>query len=182
MCWVVSGFKHRRVHHSKTSVNRKGHPIIRLRHCVVTARSNGIENFWSQSKRILRKYNGIPRKNFHLIPERMRIPVQRRQSPATTLYFNPIGLYLTLIYDNPYFAYAHDLRKRKMFPSSVDRFLAHIQIFRLTLHQQSLGIEFLQRIDRAGNLVAGAGDGFLPPPVRPAERLNDDAVDQAKLQ
>ena len=27
---------------------------------------NGIENFWSQSKRILRKYNGITRKNFPL--------------------------------------------------------------------------------------------------------------------
>ena len=27
---------------------------------------NGIENFWNQAKRILRRYNGIPRKNFHL--------------------------------------------------------------------------------------------------------------------
>ncbi|MDF3119078.1 IS1595 family transposase, partial [Haemophilus influenzae] len=27
---------------------------------------NGIENFWSQAKRILRKYNGIDRKNFPL--------------------------------------------------------------------------------------------------------------------
>ncbi|MDO5651939.1 MAG: IS1595 family transposase, partial [Moraxella sp.] len=27
---------------------------------------NGIENFWSQAKRILRKYNGIDKKNFHL--------------------------------------------------------------------------------------------------------------------
>ncbi|EMY47020.1 IS1016C2 transposase, family IS1595, partial [Glaesserella parasuis gx033] len=27
---------------------------------------NGIENFWSQSKRILRKYNGIDRKSFLL--------------------------------------------------------------------------------------------------------------------
>lgn len=26
---------------------------------------NGIENFWSQSKRILRKYNGIDKKHFH---------------------------------------------------------------------------------------------------------------------
>ena len=50
----VSGFKHRRVNHSKAFVSRKGHHI------------NGIENFWNQSKRILRKYNGIPRKNFPL--------------------------------------------------------------------------------------------------------------------
>jgi len=27
---------------------------------------NGIVNFWNQAKRVLRKYNGIPRKNFFL--------------------------------------------------------------------------------------------------------------------
>jgi len=27
---------------------------------------NGIENFWSQAKRHLRRYNGIPKKTFHL--------------------------------------------------------------------------------------------------------------------
>jgi transposase len=50
----VAGFHHRRVNHSKAFVSRKGHHI------------NGIENFWNQAKRVLRKYNGIPRKNFHL--------------------------------------------------------------------------------------------------------------------
>lgn len=50
----VSGFKHHRVNHSKTFVSQRGHHI------------NGIENFWNQSKRVLRKYNGIPRKNFFL--------------------------------------------------------------------------------------------------------------------
>lgn len=50
----VSGFKHRRVNHSKTFVTRRGNHI------------NGIENFWNQSKRVLRKYNGIPRKHFFL--------------------------------------------------------------------------------------------------------------------
>ncbi len=50
----VSGFKHRRVNHSHEFVSRRGNHI------------NGIENFWNQSKRILRKYNGIPRKNFFL--------------------------------------------------------------------------------------------------------------------
>ena len=50
----VSEFKHRRVNHSKTFVSAKGHHI------------NGIENFWNQAKRVLRKYNGIPRKNFYL--------------------------------------------------------------------------------------------------------------------
>ncbi len=50
----VSEFKHRRVNHSKTFVGLGGHHI------------NGIENFWNQAKRVLRKYNGIPRKNFYL--------------------------------------------------------------------------------------------------------------------
>jgi transposase len=30
------------------------------------AHINGIENFWSQAKRQLRRYNGIPRRSFHL--------------------------------------------------------------------------------------------------------------------
>lgn len=50
----VSGFKHKRVNHSKTFVNQRGYHI------------NGIENFWSQAKRHLRRYNGIPKKHFHL--------------------------------------------------------------------------------------------------------------------
>ncbi|MDO5651541.1 MAG: IS1595 family transposase [Moraxella sp.] len=52
----VSDFKHFRVNHSKEftdRLNSKNH-------------INGIENFWSQAKRILRKYNGIDKKNFHL--------------------------------------------------------------------------------------------------------------------
>jgi len=50
----VSGFKHHRVNHSRAFVSRRGNHI------------NGIENFWNQSKRVLRKYNGVPRKNFFL--------------------------------------------------------------------------------------------------------------------
>ncbi len=50
----VSRFKHRRVSHSKTFVTKRGNHI------------NGIENFWNQSKRVLHKYNGVPRKNFFL--------------------------------------------------------------------------------------------------------------------
>ncbi len=52
----VSDFKHRRVNHSKRFVDKKD----KKNHI------NGIENFWSQAKRILRKYNGIPKKNFGL--------------------------------------------------------------------------------------------------------------------
>ena len=42
-----------RINHSKEFANNHNH-------------INGIENFWSQSKRILRKYNGIDKKHFHL--------------------------------------------------------------------------------------------------------------------
>ena len=49
----VSEFHHRRVNHSKEYVNADGHHI------------NGIENFWNQAKRHLRRFNGIPKDNFY---------------------------------------------------------------------------------------------------------------------
>jgi transposase len=49
----VSEFKHRRINHSEEFVEKQNH-------------INGIENFWSQAKRHLRRYNGIPREHFHL--------------------------------------------------------------------------------------------------------------------
>ncbi|UXZ04109.1 IS1595 family transposase [Moraxella nasicaprae] len=49
----VSDFKHFRINHSKEFAQDHNH-------------INGIENFWSQAKRVLRKYNGIDKKNFHL--------------------------------------------------------------------------------------------------------------------
>jgi transposase len=50
----VAGFRHRRVNHSEEFVAAGGNHI------------NGIENFWTQAKRHLRRYNGIPRHHFHL--------------------------------------------------------------------------------------------------------------------
>ena len=50
----VSGFHHHRINHSTHFVAQKFNHI------------NGIENFWSQAKRTLRKYNGIPKQHFHL--------------------------------------------------------------------------------------------------------------------
>jgi len=58
-CWRaynaldVSEFKHYRINHSKLFANKHNH-------------INGIENFWNQAKRHLRKFNGIPKENFHL--------------------------------------------------------------------------------------------------------------------
>lgn len=50
----VSEFHHRRINHRKAFVTRRRTHI------------NGIENFWNQAKRHLRRYNGIPRVHFHL--------------------------------------------------------------------------------------------------------------------
>lgn len=58
-CWNgynvldVSDFKHYRINHSKLFADRKNH-------------INGIENFWNQAKRHLRKFNGVPKDNFGL--------------------------------------------------------------------------------------------------------------------
>ena len=49
----VSEFHHERINHSEEYAIGRNH-------------INGIENFWNQAKRILRKYNGIPKKHFHL--------------------------------------------------------------------------------------------------------------------
>lgn len=50
----VSEFHHFRINHSTHFAEEKFNHI------------NGIENFWSQAKRVLRKYNGIPKTSFHL--------------------------------------------------------------------------------------------------------------------
>ncbi len=58
-CWRaynaldVSEFKHYRINHSKLYANKHNH-------------INGIENFWNQAKRHLRKFNGVPKEHFHL--------------------------------------------------------------------------------------------------------------------
>ena len=49
----ISEFTHYRINHSKEFVSKHTH-------------INGIENFWNQAKRHMRKYNGIPKQNFEL--------------------------------------------------------------------------------------------------------------------
>mgnify|MGYP003879774841 CR=1 FL=1 len=49
----VSEFHHQRINHSELFVDAHNH-------------INGIENFWNQAKRHLRRYNGIPKAHFHL--------------------------------------------------------------------------------------------------------------------
>jgi len=48
----VSAFHHMRINHSKLFADRQNH-------------INGIENFWNQAKRSLRKFNGIKQDNFY---------------------------------------------------------------------------------------------------------------------
>jgi len=48
----VSSFKHFRIHHSKLFSDQKNH-------------INGIENFWNQAKRHMRRFNGVPKDHFH---------------------------------------------------------------------------------------------------------------------
>jgi len=58
-CWRgynvldTSEFKHYRINHSQLFADKKNH-------------INGIENFWNQAKRNMRKFNGIPKENFVL--------------------------------------------------------------------------------------------------------------------
>ena len=49
----VSEFKHYRINHSKLFADKHNH-------------INGIENFWNQAKRHLRKFNGVPKESFPL--------------------------------------------------------------------------------------------------------------------
>jgi len=49
----VSNFHHERINHSRLFAKGSNH-------------INGIENFWNQAKRVLRKYNGIPKSSFPL--------------------------------------------------------------------------------------------------------------------
>src|SRR3984957_3051639 len=49
----VAGFKHLRINHAKLFSENRNH-------------INGIENFWNQAKRHLRRFNGIPREHFPL--------------------------------------------------------------------------------------------------------------------
>ena len=61
-CWKgynvldVSEFKHYRINHSKLFADRQSH-------------INGIENFWNQAKRHMRKFNGVPKEHFGLFFE-----------------------------------------------------------------------------------------------------------------
>lgn len=50
----VSDFHHHRINHSTHFAKQTFNHI------------NGIENFWNQAKRVLRKYNGVPKNHFNL--------------------------------------------------------------------------------------------------------------------
>ena len=49
----VSDFHHFRINHSELFADKQNH-------------INGIENFWNQAKRHMRKFNGVPKAHFGL--------------------------------------------------------------------------------------------------------------------
>jgi transposase len=63
-CWRgynvldVSDFKHVRINHSNLFADKANH-------------INGIENFWSQAKRHMRKFDGVPKVHFRIFFKRM---------------------------------------------------------------------------------------------------------------
>ena len=63
----VSDFHHRGINHAKRFAKRQNH-------------INGIENFWNQAKRQMRKDNGRKPENFYGFFERVRVAFQWRQS------------------------------------------------------------------------------------------------------
>gem|GEM_PF-4820369 len=80
-CLEDGGFKHHRINHAKHFVEGRRNHI------------NGIENFWSQSKRVLRKYNGTPSKHFLLFLKKCEFRFNYgspRQLPKT-LRLCPVG-------------------------------------------------------------------------------------------
>ena len=66
----VSSFKHCRINHSECFANAQNH-------------INGIENFWNQAKRHMRKFNGVPKEHFGLFLKecewRFNTPEPKRQ-------------------------------------------------------------------------------------------------------
>jgi transposase len=51
---AISAFQHYRINHTKLFADRQ-------------TQINGIENFWNQTKRHMRKFNGVPRAHFLVV-------------------------------------------------------------------------------------------------------------------
>ena len=72
-CWRgynaldVSEFKHYRINHSELFADKHNH-------------INGIENFWNQAKRHLRKFNGVAREHLHLFLKECQWPFNNSDS------------------------------------------------------------------------------------------------------
>ena len=87
----VSEFHHYRINHSTHFAEQKNH-------------INSIENFWSQAKRVLRKYNGIDRKSFPLFLKECEFRFNYgtpKQQLKTLRKWCEIWQFFGLIYDSP---------------------------------------------------------------------------------
>lgn len=83
----VSEFHHLRINHAQHFANGKKH-------------INGIENFWNQAKRWLRRYNGIPRRSFPLFLKEVQLRFNYG-SPQQQLKTLRAWCKSSLIYDSP---------------------------------------------------------------------------------
>jgi transposase len=72
----VSEFRRHRINHSEKFVEARNH-------------INGIENFWKQAKRHLRRFNGIPIEHFHLFIKECECRFNYR--PTAKLFKTPLG-------------------------------------------------------------------------------------------
>ena len=63
---------------------------------------NGVENFWNQAKRILRKYNGIDRNAFPLFIKECEFRFNLWESKNNSSKYCWIGRYLTLSTTAPF--------------------------------------------------------------------------------
>jgi transposase len=75
---VLDGFRHYRINHDKTFVNKKRHHI------------NGIENFWGYAKTKLKRYCGLNRKHFYLYLKEMEFRFNYRKHPNLGLLIKKI--------------------------------------------------------------------------------------------
>jgi len=79
----VSAFKHLRINQSELFADQKNH-------------INGIENFWNQVKRHMRRFNGIPGPHFHLFLKecewKFNNPNQKAANPIDSMDYKHIKI------------------------------------------------------------------------------------------
>ena len=71
---IFSGYRHKRIYHDKNQFAKKRNHV------------NGIESFWSYTKRRLRKFNGVPKDKFLLYLEESEWRFNNRENMEKTFW------------------------------------------------------------------------------------------------